>query len=323
MQTDDAELGTVENGLAGAAGGPHELRAVEVYPARDRPRRREGNDPSRKAGRDRGAAPVEGVEEKAVAGAAVLHDPLLVPVVILDVAVPVEMIGRQIENARDLGMEVRDGLELEARDLEHEEIAGAEIADDRAERQTNVSADDRPPSGGSQDLADHRDGRRLAVRARDGDEARLGEPAAELELARERHAAPRRLEQKRMIDRDAGADDDLVDAVEELRAETAEAHGHAGDIVRNRRERVLVGAGDAGARSAEEPDRREPAPREAEHENRFAPVTRVSFRSCHRSARSPVRHCSLSVLMLRSASSAAIIQNRTTTFSSLQPMSSK
>ncbi len=101
----------------------------------------------RPAGRHRGLV---GVEHRNVAAALVEEDPLLRREVAGEVAVPVEMVGRDVEQRRRARAEALDRLELEARQLDDEDPSGRPV-DDRRQRPPDVAADlDREAGAGEQ-----------------------------------------------------------------------------------------------------------------------------------------------------------------------------
>ena len=92
--------------------------------------------------------------------------------VVLHGAVPVEVVGRDVEQHADAGRQRGRQLDLERRHLDHvDAILGRrlQIQDGGAD----VAAHLRVPPGRAQDVGDQRRGRRLAVGAGDGDERRI------------------------------------------------------------------------------------------------------------------------------------------------------
>ena len=93
--------------------------------------------------------------------------------VVLHGAVPVEVVGRDVEQHADAGRERGRQLDLERRHLDDVDAAlgrRLQLQDGGAD----VAAHLRVPAGGAQDVGDERRGRRLAVGAGDGDERRIG-----------------------------------------------------------------------------------------------------------------------------------------------------
>src|SRR6185369_17551657 len=82
--------------------------------------------------------------------------------VFVHAAVPVQMVGRQVEHRRDMRVERRRMLELEARNLGDDEIV--RLAADRvAQRVAEVTAGERPSAGRFEDRTDQAYGRALSV----------------------------------------------------------------------------------------------------------------------------------------------------------------
>ena len=93
--------------------------------------------------------------------------------VVLDGAVPVEVIGRDVEQHADAGIERRRQLDLEGRHLDDvEPIDGRRLQ--RQDRRADVAAHLHVAAGRAQDVGDQRRGGRLAVGAGNGDERRVG-----------------------------------------------------------------------------------------------------------------------------------------------------
>ena len=62
---------------------------------------------------------VVGVEDEGILNALIGEDALLGGDVILEAAVAIEMVGRDVENHGDIGAKLESGLKLEARDFEY------------------------------------------------------------------------------------------------------------------------------------------------------------------------------------------------------------
>ena len=96
------------------------------------------------------------------------EDPLLGGQVAGEVAVPVEMVGRDVEQRRRARAKAIDRLELEARQLDDEDPVRRSV-DHRRERPPDVAADLDGEAGAGEQRAGHRRGGRLAVAAGDAD----------------------------------------------------------------------------------------------------------------------------------------------------------
>ena len=99
-----------------------------------------------------------------------LEDSQLRVAVCLERAVPVEVIGLQVEQHGDVAGQLVHVLELERRQLADHPFRRA----DRGQRRADVPGDRDVASGGAKDGAEELGGRRLPVRARHADEARAG-----------------------------------------------------------------------------------------------------------------------------------------------------
>ena len=110
---------------------------------------------------------------------------------------PVEVVGRDVEQYRDLRREAQRVLELKRGHLASDDRVGRERPGERAQRGADVPGHrDRDPAG-AEDMADQLDRGRLAVRSRDRDEVVGQQPPAELELAEHRDSARARAANER------------------------------------------------------------------------------------------------------------------------------
>ncbi len=139
-----------------------------------------------------------GGEHGRVARLLPLEQPQLRVSVLLEAAVPVEMVGLEVEQDADARPERVHVLELERGELEHE--PGAVRRLEPADRCADVAGDLDGYAAGTEDLADELGGRRLAVRAGDADDrARREEPRAQLDLAPHRESGrPRSADERRL-----------------------------------------------------------------------------------------------------------------------------
>ena len=131
---------------------------------------------------------VFGADHDAVAGVLASEDVLFCRHVAREIAMPVDMVGRDVEPHRDVGMEGLEQFELIGGKLQHVEAAFAERLE--VERTApDIAADFAAGAGLLEDVADQRRRRRLAVGAGDGDEPRPGlRPCQQLDVADDRLA---------------------------------------------------------------------------------------------------------------------------------------
>ena len=130
-----------------------------------------------------------------------LEDAELRVAVGLEGAVPVEVVGLEVEEDGDVAGERVDVLELEARELADDPGVRRRDLRRRRQRPADVAGDLDGPAGGAEDRAEQLGRRRLAVRPRDADRARRRreQPVAELDLAPERDAARARAGDERRL----------------------------------------------------------------------------------------------------------------------------
>ena len=89
---------------------------------------------------------IVGVDDRPVARRLIGEDARLRVAVLLDRRVPIEVIGREVQEHGDPGVERRARLELKAADFDDVDRVGVRLRDLRAERQTDVAADERRPA---------------------------------------------------------------------------------------------------------------------------------------------------------------------------------
>jgi len=117
------------------------------------------------------------------------EDPQLRREVVLECAMAVEVVGLHVEQHRSLGREVQRVLELEGARLADDHRLRRQRPGEAAHRGADVPGDRDRPARLAVDVAEQLDRRRLAVRARDGDELVGQQAPAQLELAEDRDAA--------------------------------------------------------------------------------------------------------------------------------------
>ena len=238
------------------------------------------------------------------------EEPALGTNVIVEIAVPIEMIGRQVEPDRHVGMKVAAEVELEGGELEHHggpALGQIEIED----RPADIAAQQHLLPCGSKQMVDERRRRRLAVGARDGDQPVTLRPqlgSEEIDVAGQSHTGLARLLHQRVRcgvgQRNARADDE---------------EGEAGNVACRARSmsepvelgRIVVEHDDLGAGPCEPARRGEAAP--AHTEDADLPAGE------HRR----IAHRSFNVERPISARMEAMIQNRMTMVGSCQPFFSK
>src|SRR5690606_28532935 len=103
-------------------------------------------------------------------------------------AVPVDVVGRDVEARAGLGRDRVREVELEARELDGEDVRDA-LGDGPDDGCPDVADGGGTLAGRREDRGEHADRRRLAVRPREG-EPRRGGTAGDLEAPRELDLAP-------------------------------------------------------------------------------------------------------------------------------------
>ncbi len=226
--------------------------------------------------------------------------------VFVERGVAVHVIRGDVEHDRAEKLERGGRLQLEARELEHVQIGNGLL--EQVERGlAEVAAGEHGQSrafGHARDQARHR---ALAVGAGDADHRRLGGAREQLDVAQHLDAAAARLGDDRLLRRHPGRQQHLRSALEQRHIERAEAQVDAlGEIAELgesgwRRTRVGRGRGDAVPREIAQAR----GPRLAQaHDDRAL-------------------HRIFNVARPVSISRKLMIQKRTITFGSLQPLSSK
>ena len=106
--------------------------------------------------------------------------------IVLERAVPIEVVGREIEHHRRLGGEVERIFQLEGGCLADDRRALLDTPHEAAECGANVARDLHPQAGLAVDVPDQLNGGGLAVRARHGDEFVVEHSPCQLQLAQNR-----------------------------------------------------------------------------------------------------------------------------------------
>ena len=205
-----------------------------------------------------------------VVRALVLEDAELRGAVGLEVAVAVEVVGRQVEEDGDLGPERLDVLELEARELAHDPRVFGDCAVEAGERTADVPGHGDGPAGGSKDGAEQLARRRFPVRPGHPDDGVREQARAELHLAPDGEAARACGGREGCLARDSGALHQQVHAVKERGVHRAEDDFDARLAKPPHVEALVPVHADDPDTPARERDRRGLArAREAEHERRL------------------------------------------------------
>ena len=222
-----------------------------------------------------GGADIVGVENAEVVLVLLGEDALLGESVVLEGAVAIEVVGRDVEDDGDCGMELLGGFELEAGDFEDGPGVVGAVVDQRDDRDADVAADQRGQAGLLQDFADQRGGGGLAVGAGDGEDLALEEARGQFEFADDGPAEVAHLHQFGRVERHAGADDDEVLAAKGEQAVTAGFDVDAlfeqgGNVFGQRFGAADVGDGDLGSAAAQKNGRGQAGFAQSDDENFFA-----------------------------------------------------
>ena len=167
-------------------------------------------------------------------------DAALVGGVRVERAVPVDVVGREVEHDRGVRGDRRAPVELEARQLDGQHVVAGQ--DGVEQRQADVAGGHRAQPGGGQHGGQHAHRGRLAVGARHGEpggRALRPQPPGELDLADHLHAGRRGGDQQRRVGPPAGRGDDERGA---LRRGVQRAHVEA--VRAQRLGPLLAGVGD-------------------------------------------------------------------------------
>ena len=232
--------------------------------------------------------------------------------------IAVQMIRADVENGRRGEIERMSRLELVARELEHVEpngLAGAMRRPQQVERRlAEIAAHPHLHPGPCRHAPEQRRHRALAVGAGDAGNRRVHGAREELDVAHDLQAAAPRLGEEGLLQRHARRDHDAERVVEQAHIETPEPYrnlrvelAQRGEL---RRLRPRVGDRQPPATLAQIAGAGEPGAPEA-HDDRGGWLV---CRDAHRSLR---------VASPASTRRREMIQNRTITFGSAQPLSSK
>ena len=138
---------------------------------------------------------------------------------------PVDVVGGDVEARRGPGCERVRPVQLEARQLDGDDVVGLGVHDRLEHRGADVAGAAGSQPGGAQDRGQHLHGRRLAVGAGDGEPGRgalaRAQPPGQLDLAPDRDAGRGRGREQRLVRAPARRGDDEVDGAPSGRAATA------------------------------------------------------------------------------------------------------
>src|SRR5437867_8843505 len=190
-----------------------------------------------------------------------------------------------LKDVRDDGhvRAVAEGLELKARELEHDDVLGAEVVDLLDDGGPDVAADHDAPRSEGEDALDERRRRRLALRAGDPDDGPPEESEEERHFGQNRNPAVQRAKDGRRSRSDARDHEDEVGLRESglvrRRAENErDLFGHvtqARDPIRELLSRLRVGDRDLGPLAHEEARETGGRPAFSEADDRHAPAAEL------------------------------------------------
>ena len=166
-----------------------------------------------------------GVHDCRVTGLLIAEDPILCCRVGVEVRIAVHVVGRNVQEKRDIRPERVNCLQLKRRKLQH--VGPRLLLIDRCyQRFADVAGHDRLTAGDFEDLADQGRRRRLAVGAGDGDDRSFEMTERQLDLADDRNAHRRSVPEQRYVERNARADDDRLHSGEKRLVLLTEQPGH-------------------------------------------------------------------------------------------------
>src|SRR5437764_1215306 len=229
-----------------------------------------------------------------------------------ELPVAVEMIGTDVEHRGGAAGEALRRLGPEARELEHVELGAA--AEESERGLPEVAPGAHPHSRALRHTGEQRRDGALAVGTGDAGDRSIDRARKELDVADDAEPAAARLDEERALAREPGRDDDARRARKERGVERTCAHRDVGPQRAQRRE--LRGS------CARVGDREPPALREQVTRAR-EPRDAQAHDHGVRCADGGRAHLSFSVASPASTSSSEMIQKRTMTLGSAQPLSAK
>ena len=174
-----------------------------------------------------GGARVVGVQHHAVAFLLRGEDALLGARIILEAAVPVEVVGSNVQYDGDRGSKLLRAFKLEAGNLEHRPCFGVALINQADYRDADVAAYQRVQAALLENLAGECCGCCLAVGAGDGQDFALEKARGQFQLADYRAAEVFGLYEFGRIERHAGAHHDQVLSAESEQSMAAGLHHNA------------------------------------------------------------------------------------------------
>ena len=241
--------------------------------------------------------------------------------IVVHPGIAVEVVVRDVEHCRRIGLQAYCRLQLEARQFQHPDIrqlARIEAGHQGGQRsRANVAGHRRHLAGGAAQRARHRRRGGLAVGAGDGDhpagfaQAVFAQGAGEqLDLADDGNAAPGGCGHHRLVERKPRRETQHLDASQQFLVERSgqqfRARRAALQFGGMRRLAARIGHAHAGTQARQPLRHGQARLAEPEHQNRFALQCHLSF----------------SVDKPNSTSMIVMIQNLTTTWVSFQPFNS-
>ncbi len=223
------------------------------------------------------------------------------------------MVFADVQAGRHLGVQALGGFQLKARQLEHVELNA--VVQQIQRWRTQVAANRDTPPCRQRHLADQRGHGALGIRAGDRNDRCLGFPGEQVDVAGQLHTARGGRLQCGRADRQPGADDQLAGAAEEVDVQLAATHldlrilrGQGGQL---RRVGARVGHRKRQTAARQMANHGEAALAEADNDAELV--------GCDEH----VVHLSFSVARPTSTRITVMIQKRTMTRGSGQPLSSK
>ena len=145
-------------------------------------------------------------------------------------AVPVDVVGRDVEHCGRRELDRRRPVQLEAGDLDGDDVVGRVGSDHLDEGQSDVARSDRARPRREQDRLEHLHRGRLPVGPRDTQprHGRVAQPPGQLHLAPHGHARVGGSDQQRLVGSPAGRRDHQVGVGGQPCPCLTEQHGHPG-----------------------------------------------------------------------------------------------
>ena len=267
-----------------------------------------------------------GVKNRVVLRRLVFEDAGFGRDVVLHRTVTVEVIGRDVEDRRDMRTEGLDRLQLEARNLQHNPGVRRRLLDKGNCRRADISPDQRLTSARGDDFAGQRGGGGFAVGAGDGHDLSFEEARRQLDFSDDRDAETAGVLQRADVAGDSGADHNQILIAEGALAVLAGFHRNATvEQRRNFGRELILALGIADrypcATRLQKERRGHARLAQSNHQNPFAFDIHKFFPAFEQLAFLTYRN--FSVVRANKAKINEPIQKRTITFDSDQPSCSK